>query len=31
VAKSFRELKVWAKAIDLTVLVYELTEGFPAK
>ena len=28
-AKSYRELKVWEKSIDLTVLVYELTEGFP--
>ncbi len=28
-AKSFRELKVWHKAIDLTVLVYELTVAFP--
>ena len=28
-AKSFQELKVWSKAIDLTVLVYELTAAFP--
>ena len=28
-AKSFRELKVWNKAIDLTVLIYELTDSFP--
>ena len=28
-AKSFRELKVWKLAIDLTVLVYGLTAEFP--
>jgi len=28
-AKSFRELKVWMKAIDLTTLVYRLTADFP--
>jgi four helix bundle protein len=27
--KSFRELEVWNKAIDLTTLVYELTGEFP--
>jgi four helix bundle protein len=29
VAQSFRELKVWGKAVDLTVMVYELTSEFP--
>jgi four helix bundle protein len=29
VAKSFRELKVWNKSIDLTVAIYELTAEFP--
>jgi four helix bundle protein len=29
VTQSFRELKVWNKAIDLTVLVYGLTTDFP--
>jgi four helix bundle protein len=28
-AQSFRDLKVWNKAIDLTVLVYEFTMDFP--
>jgi len=28
-AKSFRELRVWNKAIDLTAMVYELTAEFP--
>jgi four helix bundle protein len=28
-AKSFRELEVWNKAIDLTTLVYEFTTEFP--
>jgi four helix bundle protein len=27
--KSFRELDVWKKSIDLTVLVYEFTAEFP--
>ncbi len=27
--KSYRDLLVWQKAMDLTVLVYGLTEGFP--
>ncbi len=30
-AQSFRDLKVWSKAIDLTVLVYELTADFPQR
>ena len=29
-AKSFRELKVWQSAIDLTIRVYELTAVFPS-
>ncbi|KKW10964.1 MAG: hypothetical protein UY50_C0023G0010 [Parcubacteria group bacterium GW2011_GWA2_49_9] len=29
VAKSYKDLIVWQKGIDLSVLVYELTEGFP--
>jgi four helix bundle protein len=28
-AQSFRDLKVWNKAIDLTVLVYRFTVDFP--
>jgi four helix bundle protein len=28
-AKSFRELKVWNKSMDLTVGIYELTAEFP--
>lgn len=27
--KSFRDLKVWQKSMDLTVDVYELLKGFP--
>ena len=26
---AFRQLKVWEKSIDLTVLVYEFTHSFP--
>ncbi|HXT62429.1 MAG TPA: four helix bundle protein [Pyrinomonadaceae bacterium] len=29
--KSYRELLVWQKAIELTVLVYRLTEVFPKR
>ncbi len=29
VAKNYRELVVWQKAMDLAVAVYELTRGFP--
>lgn len=28
-AKSFRDLEVWKKSIDLTALTYELTAEFP--
>jgi four helix bundle protein len=28
-AKSFRELTVWQRAMQLTVAVYKLTQGFP--
>lgn len=28
-AQSFRELVVWQRAMQLTVLVYRLTQGFP--
>ena len=28
-AKSFRELEVWKKSIDLTTLIYEATTDFP--
>jgi four helix bundle protein len=28
-AKGFRELRVWNKAIDLTELIYRLTSDFP--
>jgi four helix bundle protein len=28
-AQSFRDLKVWKKAIDLSVSVYDFTEEFP--
>lgn len=28
-SKSFRELEVWKKSVDLTVLIYELTAEFP--
>ena len=27
--KSFKDLTVWQKAIDLSVLVYRVSEGFP--
>jgi four helix bundle protein len=27
--KSFRDLEVWKKSIQMTVSVYRLTEGFP--
>lgn len=29
--KSYRELLVWQKAIELTLLVYRLTEEFPKR
>ena len=29
--KSFRELKVWKKAVDLALLVYEFTAEFPKR
>ena len=28
-AKSFRELEVWKRSIDLTALIYELTAEYP--
>jgi four helix bundle protein len=28
---NYRELRVWQKAVDLTVEVYRLTESFPKK
>jgi four helix bundle protein len=28
-SKSFRELKVWKKSVELTVQIYEFTKGFP--
>jgi four helix bundle protein len=28
-AKSYRELMVWQRAIELSVAVYQLTRGFP--
>ena len=28
-AKSFRDLEVWKRSIDLTALIYELTADFP--
>jgi four helix bundle protein len=28
--KSFRDLEVWKRAIELTKLIYRLTEGFPS-
>lgn len=28
-AKSFRELEVWKKSIDLTAMIYDLTSEFP--
>ena len=30
-AESFRELKVWKKAVDLALLVYEFTAEFPKR
>lgn len=27
--RSFRDLKVWQRAMDLTLVVYRLTQGFP--
>jgi len=27
--QSFRDLQVWQKAMDLTLIVYRLTQGFP--
>jgi len=29
-AKSFKELKVWNRAIDLTAMIYGITADFPA-
>ena len=29
--KSYRDLLVWQRAIELTVLVYRLSEGFPKR
>lgn len=29
--RSYRDLLVWQKALDLTVLIYRLSEGFPKK
>lgn len=29
--KSYRDLIVWQKSIDLVLVVYKLTEGFPRK
>ncbi|MBN2064194.1 MAG: four helix bundle protein, partial [Sedimentisphaerales bacterium] len=29
--KSYRELIVWQKGIDLTVLVYSIVRGFPSE
>ncbi|MEK7170127.1 MAG: four helix bundle protein [Patescibacteria group bacterium] len=29
ITKSYRDLIVWRKSVDLSVLVYELTEHFP--
>lgn len=28
-ARNYKELKVWQKAVDLAVLVYAMTESFP--
>lgn len=28
-AKSYRELMVWQRAIELSVALYQLTRGFP--
>ena len=30
-AQYFRDLKVWQRGMDLTVLCYQLTKGFPKK
>ncbi|NLV45648.1 MAG: four helix bundle protein [Candidatus Hydrogenedentes bacterium] len=30
-AKSYRELQVWQKAMDMVVAVYEVTAGFPTE
>ena len=30
-SQSFRELKVWKKAVDLALLVYEFTAEFPRR
>ena len=27
--RSYRDLLVWQKAIELTILIYRLSEGFP--
>ena len=27
--RSYRDLLVWQKALDLTILIYRLSEGFP--
>jgi four helix bundle protein len=29
VAQDYRELKVWQRAVELTVLIYRLTQSFP--
>lgn len=29
--KSYRDLLVWQKAVELAVLIYRLTEGFPKR
>jgi four helix bundle protein len=28
-SKSFRELQVWQRAMQLTLAIYQLTSGFP--
>jgi four helix bundle protein len=28
--KSYRDLEVWKKSVELTVEIYRLTKGFPA-
>lgn len=28
-AQDYRELKVWRKAVELTVLIYKMTQSFP--
>lgn len=28
--KSYKELKVWQKSIELVMLIYKLTKNFPA-